>query len=94
MVKVQYTALLFFPGVRASETMAGTDLNAVNKYTSLINEAANDLCVKASVIAGLHFSRDRLGFFTRCFTSLIFLQTSLLVISGKIAAFIIGKIGE
>ena len=56
-----FTALLFFPGVRASETLAATDLRDVNNYKSLINTAADDLCVEASVIAGLHFSRNKLA---------------------------------
>ena len=60
-----FIALLFFLGVKASENMAETDLPDVNNYKNLINNAANELCVEASVIAGLHFSRNKLGSFTR-----------------------------
>ena len=39
-------------GVPASRTMANHDLNAMNKYKNIIDQAAADLCVDPAVIAG------------------------------------------
>ena len=46
--------LLFFyvQGILASHTLARHDLKAMNKYESLIKQAAQNLCVDPAIIAG------------------------------------------